>query len=392
MNLRQVLAVAVALAGTPAPLLGAQPAMPARADYRSDQRWLCLPGRIDICSTPLKTVTVGPRGYGAIGPSAIAVNAPVDCFYVYPTVSNDGGLNSDLNTGPEERSMVQQQFARFASVCRPFVPVYRQMTVASVAAYALGTDVTSAGMVAYGDIRDSFREYLRDRNGGRPFVLIGHSQGSLMLQRLIAQEIEPVPSLRRQLMLAILPGYNVLIPYGQRVGGTFRNIPVCNHGGETGCVLTWTSFRENNPPPPGALFGYSPRPGMTVACTNPARPGASQWVATDSYWRARSAVAAPGGPIRWSSEGAAPAPYVRTPGLVSVRCVNSGQRGYLSVHTNSNPQDQRTDRVGGEVSVFGMFLPGWGMHLADMDVALGDLVRQVGELSARSRTGAQPVR
>jgi hypothetical protein len=31
----------------------------------------------------------------------------------------------------------------------------------------------------------------------------------------------------------------------------------------------------------------------------------------------------------------------------------------------------------------GMFLPGWGMHLADMNEAQGDLVRQVGEISGK---------
>jgi hypothetical protein len=30
-----------------------------------------------------------------------------------------------------------------------------------------------------------------------------------------------------------------------------------------------------------------------------------------------------------------------------------------------------------------MFLPGWGMHLADMSEAQGDLVREVGAMSAK---------
>jgi hypothetical protein len=80
---------------------------------------------------------------------------------------------------------------------------------------------------------------------------------------------------------------------------------------------------------------------------------------------------------------------VRTEGLVSARCISDGQRGYLSIHTNADPTDKRTDRVGGEVGVFGMFLPGWGMHLADIAEAQGDLVRIVGDISARSRTAPQ---
>ena len=150
--------------------------------------------------------------------------------------------------------------------------------------------------------------------------------------------------------------------------------------GETGCVLTWVSFRDKNLPPPGALFGYADRPGMTVACTNPGNPGANGWVALDSFWDAASGYPVAGGPIRWSSEGNPPAPYLHTEGLVSARCVNDGPRGYLSVRVNADPADRRTDRVGGEVGVLGFFLPGWGMHLIDIVAAQGDLVRQVGSL------------
>jgi hypothetical protein len=61
----------------------------------------------------------------------------------------------------------------------------------------------------------------------------------------------------------------------------------------------------------------------------------------------------------------------------------------LWVHTNHNPGDKRTGRIGGEVAVLGMFLPGWGMHLADLAVAQGDLIREVGEISARSSRAAR---
>ena len=73
----------------------------------------------------------------------------------------------------------------------------------------------------------------------------------------------------------------------------------------------------------------------------------------------------------------------------SAKCINDGPRGYLSIRTNHAPGQKWTDRIGGEVGVLNMFLPGWGMHLADMSEAQGDLIRQVGEISARSRTAAR---
>ena len=382
-----MIAVTAMVAAAPAP---AQTAAATQAtDYSKDSSWLCLPGRKDVCSTPLPTTALNPNGYGSTGLSTVAKDPSIDCFYVYPTVSNDQGLNSDLIVGREERLTTETQFARFASVCRPFVPIYRQMTVASIAAYAAGADISQAGMLAYGDVAAAWRNYIRTRNKARPFVLIGHSQGSLMLQQLIAREIENDPVVAQRMKLAIIPGYDVIVPQGKLVGGTFKKTPLCSRPGETGCVMSWTSFREKNVPPPGAIFGYSDQPGMTVGCVNPALPGSRAWVKLDSYWFTRSTLPVPGGPIQWSTEGSPPTPYVRTEELVSAKCINDGQRGYLSVHTNADPNDKRTDRVGGEVGLLGMFLPGWGMHLADVAIAQGDLIREVGEISARSKTAAR---
>ena len=378
------------ISGIVASLLGLASPTPPAPDYSKASSWLCLPGRKDVCSTPLATTALNANGYGSTGLSAVADDSPIDCFYVYPTVSRDQGLNSDLSVA-EEKAAAETQFARFAGVCRTFAPIYRQMTLSAVAAYSAGGDITQASQLAYGDVVAAWRDYLANRNGGRPFVLIGHSQGTLLLQQLIAQEIEPNPSVAARMKLAILPGFNLLVPQGKLVGGTFKKTPLCSRPGETGCVISWTSFREKNAPPQGAMFGYADQPGMTVGCVNPARPGTADWVGLDSYWYTRSSLAVPGGPIRWSSEGQPPTPYVRTEGLVSAKCVSDGQRGYLSIRTNRAPGAKWTDRVGGEVAVLGMFLPGWGMHLADMAEAQGDLIRQVGDIAStlRSRKAAR---
>jgi hypothetical protein len=379
-----LLVAAAALVATPA---AAQAPSPA-PDYSKDSTWLCLPGRADTCSTPLATTWLKPSGYGSIELSKIAKDPPIDCFYVYPTVSNDQGMNSDLVVDRAEKMAAEVQFARFASVCRPFAPIYRQMTVASVAAYSAGADISGPFRIALRDVIAAWRNYLATRNQGRPFVLIGHSQGSLMLIQLIAREIEGRPEAAR-MKLAIIAGFNVLVPEGKLVGGDFKSTPLCSRAGETGCVISWVSFREKNVPPPGAIFGYSDKPSMTVGCVNPARPGSRDWVPLDSYWFARSSLPVPGGPISWSSEGPPPTPYLHATGLVSGKCVNDGPRGYLSIRTNHKPGEKWTEHIGGEVGIMGMFLPGWGMHLADVLEAQGDLIRDVGEISAQSRTAAR---
>lgn len=356
-----------------------QPAPAAAPDYRNAATWLCLPGRNDTCAAPLATTALTRNGYGSSGQVRPAATPKVDCFYVYPTISGDGGMNSDLVVA-EERSAVLSQFARFGTVCRTFAPIYRQMTQAAIGAVAIGRDYRPWFALAYGDVRAAFRNFLATRSSGRPFVLIGHSQGSWMLQQLIAEEVEGKPAARNMAM-AIIPGFNVLVPSGKTVGGTFKSTPLCTRAGQRGCVVSYVTYRTNNPPPPGALFGYAPAAGQTVACTNPAALGSRSWANLDSYWSARAGNPVPGGPIRWSTEGAPPTPFLRTEGLVSGRCVNEGPRGYLELRTNVTPGAKWTDRIGGEVGLGGFFIPGWGMHLADVPAAQGDLLRLVEAVS-----------
>ena len=377
--MRLMLAAAASLLAAAVPA-AAQPTKPASIDYSKESNWLCLPGRADICATPLKTTALNPNGYGSTGNSRPAANPPVDCFYVYPTASRDNGLNSDLNLS-EEIAYATAQAARFASVCKVYAPKYRQMTVASVVAFSAGQDITGPAVLAYSDVLAAWRDYITNRNQGRPFVLIGHSQGSLHLIQLIAREIEPNPAVHQRMKLALLAGFNVLVPQGKLVGGDFKKTPLCSKPGQTGCAIAWTSFREKNAPPAGAIFGISTQPGMTVACVNPARPGSRGWEKLDSYWFANSVLPVPGGPIQWSTEGAPPTPWLRTEGLASGRCINDAQRGYFSVRTNADPKDKRTDRIGGEVGIGGLFIPGWGMHLADMSLVQGDLIRLVEEIA-----------
>jgi hypothetical protein len=375
MRLKLLLA-SLTLAAAAAPA-AAQDAAPAAApDYASDASWLCLPGRVDACGRPLPTTALNPNGYGSNGAVRPDPDAPIDCFYVYPTVSRDQSANSDMVISAQEDAAAASQFARFGTVCRTFAPIYRQATLAALLGSVNGRGNPAETLaLAYQDVLAAWRHYLQHRNQGRPFVLVGHSQGTIHLAQLLAREIEGKPEAER-MVSALLIGFNIEVPEGRDVGGTFQRTPLCRTPGQTGCVVTYVSFRATNPPPAaGAMFGRSARPGMTVACTNPAalRGGSAP---LDSYWLAGLATAATGS-IPWSSEGPPPTPFLRTEGLVSAACVNRGPVGYLSVHVNADLSDARTDRIPGDVVIGGNLAPGWGLHTADMSLAMGDLIALV---------------
>jgi hypothetical protein len=56
-----VIAAAAALAAAASAPAAAQAPSPA-PDYSKESSWLCLPGRADVCSTPLPTTPLHPKG------------------------------------------------------------------------------------------------------------------------------------------------------------------------------------------------------------------------------------------------------------------------------------------------------------------------------------------
>jgi hypothetical protein len=105
-----------------------------------------------------------------------------------------------------------------------------------------------------------FEDFLTRELDGRPFVVIGDSQGAAMLNMLLARLVDDVLALRSRLVTAIILGGNVEVPDGRLVGGTFKHIPVCSRLGEAGCVTAYSSFPST--PPADSLFG---RPGQGVS-------------------------------------------------------------------------------------------------------------------------------
>ena len=217
-------------------------ATPPKNDYTDQKNWLCRPGRHDACTVDLTATVITADGKLARETWMSNPTAPIDCFYVYPTVSHDSTLNSSMTAGPEEVNIARMQFARFGSKCRLFAPLYRQLTVAALRALSAGRSMSANDDLAYGDVLDAWKAYLVHDNGGRGVVLIGHSQGSGWLMQLIKNEIDGKP-MQSRLVSALLLGGDVPVPKGKDVGGAFQHIPLCRAVRQTGCVLAYSSFR-----------------------------------------------------------------------------------------------------------------------------------------------------
>ena len=119
--------------------------------YQNQQAWLCHPDAEDnICRSSLDITVVQADGSTQSEIFQAAQSPAVDCFYLYPTVSLDSTSNSDMNAGEEEIFVTQNQAARLRQLCRLFVPIYRQVTVAALFSEEAPGDFD----VAYGDALD----------------------------------------------------------------------------------------------------------------------------------------------------------------------------------------------------------------------------------------------
>jgi hypothetical protein len=358
-------------------------------DYRDEKSWLCRPGRKgDACDVDLTTTVVAADGTLTRETFAADPKAPIDCFYVYPTVSTDPTPASDMTADPAETNVILQQFARFASKCRVFAPMYRQITLRGLqAALAKNADALAlftAG-TQYDDVRDAWNAYLKNDNQGRGVVLIGHSQGAYILQGLIASEIDGKP-IQKQLVGAYILGATFQTPKGKDVGGQFKQIPLCRKPGQLGCVVNFSAFRSTVPPPANTLFGKVADPARSGSCTNPATlgDGAAPMHAYLSAAGRMIAMSAP--PTVWAAGKTVDTPFVSVPGLLSGQCKTNENATYLEITVNGDAADPRADDITGDLGIPAKPLAQWGLHLIDVNLVMGNLLNLVEQQSKAYRS------
>ena len=329
--------------------------------YSDLAHWTCHPEADDTCDDDTSVTLVNADGTTEVVPFGPVPDAAVDCFYLYPTSSEDQALNSDLVAG-REREVAFEQAARLSSLCRMFAPTYRSVTLAALFGLIEG-DRTNAWQLPYQDVVDAWKYYLANYNNGRGVILLGHSQGTGQLIRLMKDVIDPDPAQRDLLISAILLGGSVPVPENGVVGGEMQNIPLCTDVTEYGCILTYASFRSTAPPPANSYFGRAARmgqpdlPGQEAGCTNPAALGGGKGELISAFRTADWAFTDGSGLTQVKT------PFVGFPGLLTGECVRGDGFHYLQVTVNGDPSDVRADDIRGDLS------PEWGLHAVDWEIA-----------------------
>jgi hypothetical protein len=349
--------------------------------YGADASWLCRPGMANnqcLATGALDATVVNPDLSTATELESGAEDHPYDCFYVYPTVDLTGPVGNHLDvTDPTYVSFtldpLLSQAARFNGQCRIFAPHYRQITFGT-----FGTPNAAQYLaIAYRDVLDAWRLYLKYQNGGRNVVVMGHSQGTFMTTQLMQQEFDPSPALRARLIAALLIGGSVTVPQGGTIGGTFQNIPLCTSNAETGCVIAYRSYAAGFPPASGSndIGG----PTMDVACTNPAAlgQGSTSGAFIGTYFPTHT-----NDPLfQVAPNPGFPTPFVKFPSFYSGRCVQDlTGHSYLEVSVTPGPGDMRTNPIPFTNPVLSPSL--LGTHILDYNWTQEDLLGLVATKAA----------
>lgn len=204
-------------------------------DYSDPYYWAALPSKED----PADSI---PEGI------ASAKNKPqVDVFFLYPTIytgkKGDTEWNAPVNDDDfnerVDESTILFQASVFNAAGSVYAPRYRQ---AHLSAYFTEDTVAAqkAFELAYQDLKTAFEYYLEHYNQGRPIIVASHSQGTTHGKRLLKEFFDGKP-LQKQLVAAYLIGIPVLKKEYEHIG-------VCQSPEETGCFVSWRTFKKGYVP------------------------------------------------------------------------------------------------------------------------------------------------
>ncbi len=198
--------------------------LPRAPDYRKAADWYLNPALARYYADPRK----------------------VDVFFLHGTTFDGGkdwlgGLENAQATHDVERIQIPNYAGPFSVMGNVYAPKYRQ---ASLYTQLTGRDdAREARRFAYGDAEAAFRAFLKQRKGGKGFVIVGVEQGGLLVERLLRDVVAPNPDLRGQLVAAYM--LETLAP--QALFTSPGSIPVCQGREATGCAVAYLGVDSGRP-------------------------------------------------------------------------------------------------------------------------------------------------
>ncbi len=238
-----------------------------RAAYQKAEMWIARPDKVGNPALWRPTGEATPK------------LPNVAIFFIHPTSYFDrarwNAPLTDKDANDRAAQFVRNEASAFNASGTIWAPRYRQATFGTFLTDKPARD--QALNLAYRDVAAAFDAFVAAQPKDRPLLLAGHSQGALMLMRLLQDHASDKALMRR-----IIAAYAIGWPVSQRADLPALGLPACAGPDQTGCVLSWQSFAE-----PADYAGLArstdAQPGLTgkprgdaYVCTNPLTGGGAK--------------------------------------------------------------------------------------------------------------------
>lgn len=173
------------------------------------------------------------------------INLKADVFYIYPTLNFEKKdlrwnvpVADSIQNNKVLNKAVYYQASAFLNAGKLYVPFYRQAHIRSYSQFENGG--SEALNLAYSDVRNAFKTYLKLYNNGRPIVIASHSQGTTHAIKLLKEFFDGKP-LQKKLIAAYIPG--IIIKKNE-----FKYIHLMKLPTQVGGFVTWNTYKKNHYP------------------------------------------------------------------------------------------------------------------------------------------------
>lgn len=196
-------------------------------------------------------------------------------------------------------------------------------------------------------------------------MLIGHSQGAIILRSFLRKEIVGKP-VQKQLVAAYLAGNPDL---GM---GDLQSLPLCDRPDRFGCVVAWSSYSPGYAGP--RFFGHASN-GAPI-CVNPARPGSAS-APLDSFLE-KPAYRPTSGDRPGPTPGSEPA-FMAWKGRIEARCVVDERGAILRVGPTPGAGELEVSET---LRAIAEPHPNYGLHMADIELMQGSIIALIRQQTA----------
>ncbi len=201
---------------------GIEPLVGTPSDYSSVSNWASLPEKAD---------------------------KKADTFYIYSTAYVSTSSNAPKIVPIEDETMrkgavgnIELNCGVFSESTNVYAPFYRQSNLGAIAELRSDDLLKFQMQEQRTDIYAALDYYFEHYNNGRPFILAGHSQGSVMVKIVLREYMAAHPEYYERMIAAYVLGYSItnedmLIN---------PNLRFAEGADDTGVIVSWNTEGKGN--------------------------------------------------------------------------------------------------------------------------------------------------